>query len=216
MSSVRESRENLMNRISTAPWIQLVDAFIYACIRLNNAEMAKLELSEKLEKGEIRSRAVLFRTFNADNEELIRKDKWADIPCTFWDGAIVNWTGHGRSQTRSNSDGFLYEAQQITIKTEDIFRIWPVAEPPVKSNTSTLVRSPQSKLTFTTDELKEFLLKTVNIDMTESQAKAAAKSAFPHLSIPDKARWRPAWKAVESQRRGRGDNANTLKSKFNK
>lgn len=210
----------VLRRISgdATQWITLRDAFLYVWMRLHNSKTAIYALLENLEKSEILSKANIWEIFDlADEEadELIQTTKWVDIPHQFWDGAAVDWSGQDLAKNVSKVVPVLHKVQGITVRREDIFRLWPPAELPAKTVTAQLSPSPApSRLSapVSINVLTAFLLATLDGRMTETEARAAAKTKFPDRTIP-RGMWRLVWKAVPANKKRRqGETTRTVKS----
>jgi hypothetical protein len=199
----------LLRRISgdATQWIPLRDAFLYAWMTLHNSKTAIYALLENLEKSEIHSRAAIWEIFDlADEEadELIQTTKWVDIPHKFWDGAAVDWSGKDLAKNVSKVVPVLHKVQGITVRREDIFRLWPPpAELPAKTVTAQLAPShapPQRPVSI--KDLETFLMATLDGQMTEEEADAAAKAKFPDRRIPRNI-WRQALATVPADKKRR-------------
>ena len=135
----------LLRRISrrVVQWITLRDAFLYAWAQLGNSKIAQSELREKLEAGEIGARAQIFEVFDL-TAGLLNSD-WADDTTTephetfrreiivpkFWARAEVDYSG--RDFARSVGLPYVFKVHGISIRRDDVFRIWPLPEPPAES-----------------------------------------------------------------------------------
>lgn len=214
-----EEASGLINRITgdAVEWITLRDAFLYVWKRLKNSKNAQSALRERLEAGEIGARAEMLEKF--DLTARLLNSEWTDDATTeppetfrreiivpkFWARATVDYSG--RDFAQSVAAAYLFKVHGITVRRDDIFRIWPLPEPPIESKVPTepevdakLAQQPPStakrggrrhsaKSRVIPRELVNFLKATFDGQMTVPRVRSLAEQRFGDIAEP---KWRAA------------------------